>query len=191
MSRPEERDSLPFPIAGDPPANSEGVSPMRRLFACVAVLAAAGFASAADEIKLADFKVKAKGEAPADLVGHNEGEGKLFFYVVGTATAEVEVKADGTYEFSVEMSGDKGEKDLPKVRVALGGKDVEKEFLLKQAEAKVYKFKGELKKGKNTVEIEFLNDTYKENEYDCNLYVHSVKYEASKPDEKKEEKKDK
>lgn len=162
---------------------------MRKLFACVAVFAASGFATSADEIKLADIKVKAK-DGGAEAVGHNDSEGKLFFYVIGTATAEVEVKADGTYEFSVELSGDRGEKDLPKVKVTLGGKEVEKEFLLTQAEAKVYKFKGELKKGKNAVVIEFLNDSYKENEYDCNLYVHSVKYEASKPDEKKDEKKE-
>jgi hypothetical protein len=164
---------------------------MRKLFACVAVLCAAGVVSAADEIKLTDFKVKAKSDTATELVGHNEGEGKLFMYVNATATAEVEVKADGVYAFSVELSGDKGEKDLPKVKVTLGGKEVEKEFLLTQAEAKVYTFKGELKKGKNAVQFEFLNDSFKEGEYDCNLYVHSVKYEPAKADEKKEEKKDK
>ena len=163
---------------------------MRRLFACAAVLCAAGFATAADEVKLADFKVKGKNGGD-DAVGYNEGEGKLFFYVVGTATAEVEVKADGVYQFSVELSGDRGEKDLPKVRVGLGGKDVEKEFLLTQAEAKVYTFKGELKKGKNKVEVEFLNDSYKENEYDCNLYIHGVKFEPAKADDKKLEEKKK
>jgi hypothetical protein len=156
----------------------------------MAVLCAAGFAPAADEVKLDTFKVKAK-DGGTENVGYNDGEGKLFFYVAGMATAEVEVKADGTYQFSVEMSGDRGEKDLPKVKVTLGGKEVEKEFLLKQAEAKVYTFKGELKKGKNTIEFEFLNDSYKENEYDCNLYIHSVKFEPAKADEKKEEKKDK
>jgi hypothetical protein len=186
MSWPAEAGLISAPAAGSP-INSEGVSPMRKLFACVAVLCAAGFAVAADEVKLADFKFTPAGEG----LGLNDGEGKLFFYVVGTATAEVEVKADGTYEFSVELSGDRGEKDLPKVKVSLGGQVVEKEFLLPQAEAKVYKFKGELKKGKNKIDIEFLNDSYKENEYDCNLYVHSVKFEAAKPDEKKEEKKDK
>jgi hypothetical protein len=163
---------------------------MRRLFACAAVLLAAGFAPAADEVKLSDFKVKNKGGGDEN-VGYNEGESKLFFYVEGTATAEVEVKADGVYAFSIELSGDKGEKDLPKVRVALAGKDAEKEMVLKQAEAKVYTFKGELKKGKNKIEIEFLNDSFKEGEYDCNLYIHGVKYEPAKADDKKEEKKDK
>lgn len=160
---------------------------MRRLFACAAVLLAAGFAPAADEVKLDQFKFTPKfKDAPADLVGHNEGEAKLFMYVNATATADVEVKADGVYQFSIELSGDRGEKDLPKVRIGLGGKDVEKEFLLTQAEAKVYTFKGELKKGKNKVEIEFLNDQYKENDYDSNLYIHGVKFEPAKADEKKD-----
>jgi Ca-dependent carbohydrate-binding module xylan-binding len=165
---------------------------MRRLFACAAVLFAAGFATAED-VKLDTFKLTPKfKDAPAELVGHNEGESKLFMYVNATAVAEVEVKADGVYQFSIELSGDRGEKDLPKVRIALGGKDVEKEFPLTQAEAKVYTFKGELKKGKNKVEIEFLNDQYKENDYDSNLYVHGVKFEPAKADEKKPvEKKDK
>lgn len=162
---------------------------MRRLLASAAVLFVAGFAIAADEIKLDKFKLTPKfKDAPADLTGHNEGEGKLFMYVNATATAEVEVKADGTYAFTLELSGDKGEKDNPKVRIAIGGKDVEKGFTLKQLEAKAYTFKGELKKGKNTIEIEFLNDEYKQNEYDSNLFIHSVKYEAAKPDEKKDNK---
>lgn len=165
---------------------------MRRLLAsAVTLFAVAGFATAADEIKLDKFKLTPKSkDTPTDLVGYNEGEGKLFLYVNGTASAEVEVKAEGTYAFTIELSGDKGEKDLPKVRVGIGGKDVEKEFPLKEAGAKKYTFKGELKAGKNTIEIEFLNDTYKENEYDCNLYIHSVKYEPAKADDKKEGKKD-
>lgn len=163
---------------------------MRRLFACAAVLLVAGFAAAADQVKLDQFKLTPKfKDVPAELVGHNEGESKLFMYVNATAVAEVEVKADGVYQFSIEMSGDRGEKDLPKVKVTLGGKEVEKEFLLTQAEAKVYTFKGELKKGKNKVEIEFLNDTYKENDYDSNLFIHGVKFEPAKAEDKKEEKK--
>ena len=162
---------------------------MRRLLASAAVLFAAGFAPAADEIKLDKFKITPKfKDSPADLVGHNEGEGKLFLYIHATASAEVEVKADGTYAFTVEMSGDKGMNN-PKVRVSIGGKDVEREFSLTQLDAKAYTFKGELKKGKNTVEIEFLNDEYKENEYDANLFIHGVKFEPAKPDEKKDEKK--
>ena len=75
----------------------------------------------------------------------------------------------------VEASGTKGEKDLPKFKLTVGGTVIEKEFLLKQADAKTYTFKATVKKGKQKVEIEFLNDEYKENEYDSNLFLHSVK----------------
>ena len=153
---------------------------MRRLLLSVAALFAVGtLAVAAEptEIKLKDFKVKAKNEgAGADLYGVNEGEGKIFMYVLATATAEFEVKEDGAVKFAIEASGDMG-KGKAKFKLSIGGKEIEKEFELKQNEAKTYEFKADLKKGKQKIEIEFLNDDYKEGEYDCNLYIHSVKWE--------------
>lgn len=135
-------------------------------------------AASPTEIKLADFKVKAKNEgAGADLYGVNEGEGKIFMYVVAVATAEFEVKEDGAVKFAIEASGDMGNKSRAKFKLTIGGKEIEKEFELKQNEAKVYEFKADLKKGKQKIEIEFLNDEYKEGEYDCNFYIHSVKWE--------------
>ena len=163
---------------------------MRRLFlAALGSLFAVGFAAAADtEIKLADFKVAAKGkDAPAELVGFNDGEGKIFMYVVATATAEFEAKEEGVHKFKLEISGDMAKKDHAKFKLTIGGKEIEKEFELKQNDAKVYTFKADLKKGKQKIEIEFLNDEYKEGEYDCNLYIHSVKFD--KTDEKLDEKK--
>jgi hypothetical protein len=163
---------------------------MRFAFASAALLAVAGLATA-DEIKLDKFKITPKfKDSSADAVGHNEGEGKLFMYIHGTAAVEVEVKEDGHFALVIEMSGDKGKTDNPKVRIAVDGKDVEKEFMLTALEAKAYTFKTDLKKGKVKVEIEFLNDEYKENEYDSNLYIHSLKVEAAKKDEKKDEKKE-
>lgn len=154
---------------------------MRRvLLAAAVVFAASAFASAAEptEIKLSEFKVKAKNEgAGADLYGVNEGEGKIFMYVVAVATAEFEAKEDGAVKFAIEASGDMGAKDKAKFKLTVGGKEIEKEFMLTQNEAKVYTFKADVKKGKNKIEIEFLNDDYKEGEYDCNLYIHSVKFE--------------
>jgi hypothetical protein len=153
---------------------------LRRLLLSVAVVFAAGTLAAAaepTEVKLTEFKVKPKQEGVgADLYGYNEGEGKLFMYVLATATAEIEVKEDGAVKFHIEASGDEG-KGKAKFRLSVGGKEVEKEFTLKQNEAKVYEFKVDLKKGKQKIEIEVLNDDYKEGEYDCNLYIHSVKFE--------------
>ncbi len=37
-----------------------------------------------------------------------------------------------------------------------------------------------LKAGEHKIAIEFLNDVYKENEYDLNLYVHSVTLQPAK-----------
>jgi hypothetical protein len=152
----------------------------RLLLSVLASFAVGAVVSAAEptEIKLKDFTVKAKvATAPADLYGYNEGEGKIFMYVLATATAEFEVKEDGAVKFQIEASGDMGSKTRAQFKLTIGGKEVEKAFELKQNEAKSYEFKVELKKGKNKIEIEFLNDDYKESEYDCNLYIHSVKFE--------------
>ena len=62
----------------------------------------------------------------------------------------------------------------------VGELEVEKSFELKATEMKEYTFKAKLKKGSPKLEIAFLNDTYKENEYDLNMYIHSVKLEKKK-----------
>lgn len=154
---------------------------MNRLFAsALALLAAGTLAVAAEptEVKLSEFKVKPKNEGvAADLYGYNDGEGKIFMYVVAVASAEITVPEDGAVKFAIELSGDMGDKNRAKMKLTIGGQVVEKEFELKQNEPKVYEFKADLKKGKQTIEIEFLNDDYKEGEYDANLFIHSVKWE--------------
>ena len=168
---------------------------MRRwMLAVAAMLFVSGVALAeATEIKLKDFKVKPKFEGSDTLAGVSDDGDKIFMYVVATATAEIEVKADGTFKFSIELSGDMAQKDRAKFKLTIGGTEVEKAFELKQNEAKEYTFKADLKKGKQKIEIEFLNDEFKEGEYDCNFYIHKVSYEeAKKEDVKKDEvKKDK
>ena len=168
---------------------------MRRwMLVIAAVLFVSGVALAeATEIKLKDFKVKPKFEGSDTPAGVSDDGDKIFMYVVATASAEIEVKADGTFKFSIELSGDMAQKDRAKVKLTIGGTDVEKAFELKQNEAKEYTFKADLKKGKQKIEIEFLNDEFKEGEYDCNFYIHKVSYEeAKKEDVKKDEvKKDK
>lgn len=154
---------------------------MRRLFLLAALPLAAGAAALAADatvLKLADFKVTpTNAGTDASLYGYNEGEGKLFLYVNGTAAAEFEAKEDGEVKVVIEASGDMGEKDRAKFKLTVGGTVIEKEFELKQNEAKAYTFKADVKKGKRKIEIEFVNDHYKENVYDCNLYIHSVKIE--------------
>lgn len=154
---------------------------MRRMLLAVAsifALSVSAFAAdAATEIKLKDFKVKAKFDGAEQLVGTNEDEGKIFMYVVATATAEFTAAEDGTLKFKLDVSGDMAQKDRAKFKLTIAGKVIEESFELKQNESKEYTFKAEVKKGKNKIEIEFLNDEYKEGEYDANFYIHKVTFE--------------
>ena len=149
-------------------------------------------AAAADPIKLElkDFKWKPKNEGNTDLGGYNEGEGKLFLYTFGTQSADVKIPEDGEYTITVEASCDVAEKQFAKFKLTVGDVVVAKEHTLTAADAKSYEFTAKLKKGDAKLSIEFLNDLYKEGEYDLNLYVHGVKVEPKKAGEKKEEKKE-
>ncbi len=137
-------------------------------------------AAAADAVtvELKDFKPK--GDLSADLFGYNEGEGKLFFYTNGTMEAPVTVPEDGEYTITIEASCDEAKGEKAKLKLTVGDDVVAKEFTLTDTGMKAYPFTAKLKKGKTTLAIEFLNDTFKENEYDLNLYVHSVKLEKKK-----------
>jgi hypothetical protein len=153
---------------------------MFRIVVCAAVLASAGVAAAADAItvELKDFKVK--GEAPADLVKYEEGENRLCFYTNGVLEADVEVPEDGEYTITVEASCDEALNEKAKFKLSVGDVVAAKDHALTETGAKKYEFTAKLKKGDAKLAIEFLNDAYKENEYDRNLYVHSVKVEKKK-----------
>ncbi|MFO0849473.1 MAG: carbohydrate-binding domain-containing protein [Gemmataceae bacterium] len=155
----------------------------RVLCAAVVAAAAAGLAVAAEptKIELKDFKFKPKNEGtPDDLFGFNEGENKLFLYAHGTAYVEVKVPEDGEYTLTIEASSEEAKGEKAKFKLTVGGNVVEKSFELKQTDAKEYPFPAKLKKGAQKLEIEFLNDLYKEGEYDLNLYIHAVKLEKKK-----------
>ena len=155
---------------------------LRRVLFAVVLFAAVGAAVAADPIKLdlKDFKCKAKSETADTLVGYNDAESKLFFYTFGTATAAVKVPADGEYTITVEASCDEALNEKAKFKLTVGDEVVAKSFELKELGAKEYTFPAKLKKGDAKLVIEFLNDAYKENEYDRNLYVHAVKLDPKK-----------
>ena len=160
-------------------------------FACAGLCL--GVVAAADPIKLElkDFKWKPKNASSSeDLGGFNEGEGKLFFYTHGVQTADLKVPEDGEYTITVEASCNMAEKQYAKFKLTVGDVEVAKEHALTQEDAKSYELTAKLKKGDAKLAIEFLNDLYKDGEYDMNLYVHSVKVEPKKPGEKKDEKKE-
>ncbi len=62
-----------------------------------------------------------------------------------------------------------------KFSLTLDGQVINPEVTLTAVEAKEYVVKAPgIKAGEHKVAIAFLNDMYKENEYDLNLYVHGV-----------------
>jgi hypothetical protein len=129
-------------------------------------------------VELKGFTFKEAKEKP-DLFGHNTDDDKLFFYTNGTAEAKVKVAKDGDYEIVIKAMGDKAMKVGAKFKVAVEGKQVGKETETTD-EQKEYTFPATLKAGEHKLSIEFTNDTFKEGEYDSNLYVHAVSVKAVK-----------
>jgi hypothetical protein len=143
----------------------------------VVLLAVAGTAVAADVItvELKDMKFKPAPGIDFEGVKYLENESKVAFYTNGTATAEFKVPEDGEYTVTLEMSCDEAEGEKAQVKVTAGGTVLKDKFDLTQVAAKEYPFTAKLKKGDAKLVIEFLNDKFKENEYDLNLYVHAIK----------------
>jgi len=142
----------------------------------------AATAVAADEIKvdLKTFKWKAAFDGGEALGGYDEGQDRFNFYTNGTATGEVTVPADGEYTVTVEASCAEAKKVFAAFKLTVGDVVVAKEHFLKSEDPKAYTLTARLKKGKQPLAIQFLNDEFKEGEYDRNLYVHGIKLEPKK-----------
>lgn len=150
--------------------------------ALVVLLAAPAGAGAAGPITLdlKTFKWKAAFEGGADLGGYDDGQNRFFFYTNGSATGSIDVPDDGEYTITVEASCTEALKEFAKFKLTVGGEVVAKEHACTTEAEKKYAFAAKLKKGKQAVVVEFLNDTYKENEYDRNLFLHSLTVEPKK-----------
>lgn len=152
----------------------------RRLFLAAIVLACCGsLASAADEVKvdLKSFKWKCAFDGGAELGGYDEGENRFFFYTNGTATGDVTIPEDGEYTITVEASCSAAQKEFAKFKLSVGDVVVAKEHACTAEESKKYTFTAKLKNGKQPLVIGFLNDVFKEGEFDRNLFIYSVKIE--------------
>jgi hypothetical protein len=150
---------------------------LRTFWVGAVVVACSGIAVAADAITVAlkDMKCKpAEGVKSSDGVKYLEGESKIAFYTNGSATADISVPEDGEYTLLIEMSCDEAQGEKAQVKVTVDSAVLKDKFDLTQAAAKEYPFAAKLKKGDAKLVIEFLNDKYKENEYDLNLYVHAI-----------------
>lgn len=154
----------------------------RSLFAAIAVVLAVAVGGAADPIKLElkNFKMKAAFDGGEALVGHDENDGRIFLYTNGSATAEIKVPEDGEYTIKIEAGCNKAEKEFAKIKVSVGDVVVKDKFDLTEEDKKEYTFTAKLKKGDAKFVVEFLNDKYKENEYDLNFFLYSAAVEKKK-----------
>jgi hypothetical protein len=109
-----------------------------------------------------------------ELFGYNDGDGKLFYYTAGTIELPAKVPADGEYEIVVKASCDEAQGQKAKWTFAVDGEKVGGERACTAVEEKDYAFKASLKAGDRKIGIAFLNDLFKEGEYDLNFYIHGV-----------------
>jgi hypothetical protein len=152
---------------------------MRLLAAWVVLAGGIGVVVAAEPVKvdLKAFKWKAAFDGGTELGGYDEGENRFFFYTNGTATGDVSIPEDGEYKITVEASCSAAQKEFAKFKLSVGDVVVAKEHACTAEESKKYTFTAKLKKGKQPIVIAFLNDVFKDGEYDRNLFVYSVKIE--------------
>lgn len=141
----------------------------------VLTLGAAAGAAEPIKIDLGDFKLTSAVKGRDDLVKYENDT--ISFYVNGAAAATLKVPADGDYTVVLDLSCVAALKEHAKVTLKIGDTVVKDKFELTTEDQKEYKFEAKLKKGETTLTITYVNDTYKENEYDRNLFVHGVKLE--------------
>jgi hypothetical protein len=149
-----------------------------RLLVCL-VLAAGlcGMLLAAEDVKvppLSEFQWKPAFEGGKELGGYDPGEERFYFYTNGSAVAEIHLPEEGEYTITIEASCTEAQKELAKFRITCGETVVVKEHTCTAEERKKYSFTAKLAGGKQKLEIAFLNDAYKENEYDRNFFLHAV-----------------
>ena len=145
-----------------------------------ALFALVALATAAEPIKVDLKTAKWKSASGPNLGGYDENDSRFFMYAIGACEVEVEIPADGDYTVIVEASCTAAEKEMARYKLTAGEEVIAKEVVLKAEEAKEYSSPGPLKKGKVKLAIEFLNDKYKEGEYDLNLFIHGIRIVAKK-----------
>lgn len=148
----------------------------RLLLTAVAVVFALSVAVAADaiSIQLSDFKAKPTFAGSDELAGYDDGESRVFLYTNGTATAEVKIPEDGEYTIVFDAGCTVAEKEFAKVKISVGDVVANEKFELTEEDRKEYKVSAKLKKGTTKLTFEFLNDKYKENEYDLNFFLYKA-----------------
>jgi hypothetical protein len=109
----------------------------------------------------------------ADLSGHDGG--RIAFFSGGAVEVTLTGVAAGDYDLAINAGCDEADGQKAIFTVSVDGQQVGGEVTCTTTEAREYVVKAPgLKAGDHQVAITFLNDLYKENEYDLNLYVHGV-----------------
>jgi hypothetical protein len=117
----------------------------------------------------------------AALFGYDEGNSRVFLYSGGTISVPVKLAADGDYELVISAACDEANGQKAKFAVVVDDKVIAEEVTCTVVEPKEYVVKAPgLKAGEHKIGLTFLNDLYKENEYDLNFYVHGVTARAAK-----------
>ncbi|MBA3699576.1 MAG: hypothetical protein H0W78_12085 [Planctomycetes bacterium] len=117
----------------------------------------------------------------AEHFGYDDSAERIFLYSGGAIVVPVKLTADGDYELAINAACDEADGQKAKFSVTINGQAVGDEVTCTTVDAKEYVIKAPgLKAGDHKIAIAFLNDIYKENEYDLNFFVHGVALRPSK-----------
>jgi hypothetical protein len=178
-STPAAPSAPSTPAAPSAPAVSKPVAPSTPAAPAAPVVAKLPAAPAAKPV-VADLS-KGKGPAEgAELFGYDDGNSRFFYYTAGAVEFPVKVEADGVYEIAVKVSCDEAKGEKAKFTVAVDGQKAGGEITSTTTDEKEYVVKAEVKAGNRTIAVAFLNDLYKENEYDLNMYVSGLALRPAK-----------
>lgn len=113
--------------------------------------------------------------------GYDENLSRLFLLSNGAITLPLTLSGAGDYEIAITAACDEAMGMKAKFSVTIDDQIIAAEVTETTTEPKEYVVKAPgLKAGAHKLAIAFLNDMYKENEYDLNLYVHGVKLRPAK-----------
>jgi hypothetical protein len=175
---PASAATTPAPAAAVTPAVSTPAAPKAATPAPATVVEAAKPAPAPVSADLSKFSGPTEN---ADLFGYDDSNSRIFLYSAGAVVVPVKLAADGDYEIVVNAACDEADGQKAKFTVAVDGQPAGDEVTCTVVDAKEYVVKAPgLKAGEHKIAVAFLNDIYKENEYDLNFFVHGVTVRPAK-----------
>lgn len=174
-------DARPAATTPAPAPAAAAAAPAKAAPAAAPVAAAPAAAKPAPAPVTVDLSKNTGPTEAAANFGYDDGSSRLFFYSNGAIELPAKLAADGDYEVVISAACDEAMGQKAKFSLSIDGQVVAPEVTLTATEPKEYAVKAAgLKAGDHKLAIAFLNDMYKENEYDLNLYVHGVTVKPAK-----------